>query len=338
MFTTWALTALSLLGASAGKGGLEAVAVSRDGKLVAVGGQSRAAYVLDAVTLEVKVRISLRARIGGLAFAPDGKSLLVEDEMDTLTRIDLETRKELARVTDVSGLTSSPGGGLLAVRGLSPSDRPSVRFLNFALEEVGRCTLAEKASAFAFSADGKHLTVLESSHLGEEKRLPLADTPPELKGLARQAFQQQNDGRSAWLRVFTAPSGKEVERFLSWYTSDSDSTVLGPAGEGVWIVNRGSVAAWAHPKKGITLEDLGERGPHAIHFSADGKALWLGGRAGGGFGPVGKRREPFSLDELPGQGEYVNRFATHGDVVFGVTSAFRAFRVEKGSVKAAAVY
>src|SRR5262249_16950956 len=53
---------LSLAGGVTGRGGLEAVAVSPDGKLVAAGGQNRVVYLLDAATLEVKRRIWLGAR------------------------------------------------------------------------------------------------------------------------------------------------------------------------------------------------------------------------------------------------------------------------------------
>jgi len=40
------------------------VAVSADGKQVAVGGQNRVLYLLDAGTLEVKRRLWLGARVG----------------------------------------------------------------------------------------------------------------------------------------------------------------------------------------------------------------------------------------------------------------------------------
>ncbi len=333
------LIPLTALSAVAGKAGLEAVSVSRDGTLVAAAGQNRTAYLLDGATLEVKKRIPLRSRIGGLAFTPDGKALLVEDELDTLRRIDIESGKELGRVADVSGLLVSPSGDVVAVRDLARPDKPSLRLLSAdRLEDVGRCTLSEKAAAFAFTGDGKRLVVLESSHEGEEKRVPLADTPPALKGLARLAFQQQNDGRSAWLRTFDVPSGKEAARVRSWYTSDSDSSVIAPSEDGVWVVNRTNVAARIDAKGVISLSEVGERGPHAALFTADGKTLWQGGRAGGTSGPPGPKREAFALDELPGQAELVTRLTRRGEAVYGVTTAFRVFRVEKGVVKAAAVY
>ena len=60
-----------------GRGGLEAVAVTADVKLVAVGGQNRVVYLLDASSLEVKKRFYVGARVGNLAFSKDGKRLAV---------------------------------------------------------------------------------------------------------------------------------------------------------------------------------------------------------------------------------------------------------------------
>jgi hypothetical protein len=88
----------------------------------------------------------------------------------------------------------------------------------------------------------------------------------------------------------------------------------------------------------VKLFQVGERGPLTSAFSADGKTLWVGGRTGGTFGPVRGKFEPFALDELPGQAEFVTRLVVRGPVTFGVTTAFRVFRVEKKAMKAAAVY
>src|SRR5262245_36220436 len=80
-------------GGVTGRGGLEAIAVSPDGKRLAAGGQNRVVYLLDADTLEVQKRIWLGARVGRLAFTTDGKRLLVEDDADTLHLLDSTTGK-----------------------------------------------------------------------------------------------------------------------------------------------------------------------------------------------------------------------------------------------------
>ena len=53
----------------AGWSGLGAVAVSPDGKRLAVGGQNRVIYLVDAGTLEVERRLYFGVRIGELHFA-----------------------------------------------------------------------------------------------------------------------------------------------------------------------------------------------------------------------------------------------------------------------------
>lgn len=322
-----------------GGGGFEAVAVSRDGKRLAVGGQNRVVYVLDADALRVTRRLAVGTRVGGLAFTPDGKGLLVEDETDTLRLLDAESGKEKGKLVDVNGLLLSPGGDLVAVRDLRRTDRPALRLLSAStLKDVGTCLLTERAAAFAFSPDGKSLVVLEDGHNSDENIVPLNKVPESLKGLARLEYQQKNDGRSSWLRTFQAPTGKEASRVEVWYTTGSLSTSIQPAAEGVYVINRVNLCALVGAKGAVALFQVGERGPLASAFSPDGKTLWLGGRSGGTYGPARGKQEPFALDELPGQAEFVTRLAVRGPVTYGVTTAFRVFRVEKRATRAVAVY
>src|SRR5215207_9445246 len=90
-----ALPAPALAGGAFGRGGLEAVAVSPDGKRLAVGGQNRVVYLLDADTLAVQRRVWLGARVGRLSFSGDGKRLLAEDEADNLHLLDAASGKSL---------------------------------------------------------------------------------------------------------------------------------------------------------------------------------------------------------------------------------------------------
>src|SRR5437868_6789068 len=83
----------------------------------------------------------------------------------------------------------------------------------------------------AFAPDGKRVLVLEQSHeTADEKRVPAADMPPALRGLAREEFRQRNDGRASRFRVLDL-AGKEERLSLLWYASDSDSTGLYPSDE-----------------------------------------------------------------------------------------------------------
>src|SRR5262245_35859612 len=62
--------------------GLDAVAVSPDGKSVAAGGQNRVVYLLDADSLAVTRRILLGARIVHMTYNKDGSRLIVEDDAE----------------------------------------------------------------------------------------------------------------------------------------------------------------------------------------------------------------------------------------------------------------
>src|SRR5436305_710343 len=100
MRSRFLLATAVLLGCSApagaavtGVGGLEAVAVSPDGKVVAVGGQNRVVYLLDAKTLAVTKRLWIGARIGRMTFSRTGARLIVEDETDRLRLLEVPSGK-----------------------------------------------------------------------------------------------------------------------------------------------------------------------------------------------------------------------------------------------------
>src|SRR5262245_51041474 len=112
-----------------GRGGLEAVAVSADAKLLAVGGQNRVVYILNADNTEVKSRFWVGARVGGLAFSKDGARLVVADEADRLHLLDTATGKVLGKFANAGGMRSGTLANLAVVRDLGESDKNRLRFL-----------------------------------------------------------------------------------------------------------------------------------------------------------------------------------------------------------------
>lgn len=331
---------LAPAGVVAGRG-LEAVAVSPDGKRLAAGGQNRVVYLLDADTLEVQKRIWLGTRVARLAFTADGKQLLAEDEADVLRVLEVATGKPLARRADVAGLVLAPKGGRLAVRDAAEPGANRLFFLDAAdLKEKGRCELAHRPVAWAFDADGKTVAVLETSRANAEARVPLADVPRELAGLARLAYRQKNDGLGASLVTVEVPSGKAAGKAELWYTSDSDSTALFRTDETTYVLNRGNLCARV-AAGGTALFETPLTINHALAVSGDGKQLWAGGLGRGTVGPLaGGPAVTFELPALPGQGELITAFAPRGGRAWAATSAFRVARVGKdGKVeKVAAVY
>ena len=219
-------------GGVSGRAGLEAVAVSPDGKWIATGGQNRVVYLLDADTLEVKKRVYLGVRVGGLAFSRDGTRLVVEDETDTLHLLDTATAKVLTKVPNASGMLADPTGDQVIVRDHSDPEKPRLRRLSTTkLEEVGRIELDDRVAAFALDASGKRLLILGASRLGDEKRVPVNEIPRELTGLARWTFRLKYDGLVSHLSTADLATGKIVERSKMWYTSDSENTLVVPAGK-----------------------------------------------------------------------------------------------------------
>jgi hypothetical protein len=314
-----------------GLGGLEAVAVSPDGKLVAVGGRNRVAYLVDARTLGVKKRLWIGARIGRLAFTRNSSRLIVEDETDRLRLLDVATGKDLLRVTGVEGMVVSRRAGLLAVRDVVEGEKARLRLLS--LDDLGGKGIIEmpdRPSAWTFGGEGKRLVVLSRSQPGEEKRVAVADTPAELKGLARAVFQQKHDGYESWLRLFDL-EGKVLRQTRLWYTSDSDSTLLVQAAETTYVFNRGNICARIGPDGKIVPFQTQQRLNQGLGASEDGKYLLTGGFAEGTHGPVaGPKRVGFEIDALAGQAELFSRFAVLADgSAYGVTTGFRLVKIGK---------
>jgi hypothetical protein len=340
-----AIVCTSLLshGAVTGLGGLEAVAARDDGKIVAVAGQNRVVYIVDAETLRVKQRLWLGARIGNLAFNRDGSRLAVEEEDDRVRLLDLDSGKEVAKVANSSRMVASPRGNFIALRDTTNVISPRIRFLSLDdLTEKGRIELTELPSAFTFDAEAKRLIVLSRGVIGDEKRVPVVETPRDMRGLARAEYQQMHDGYESYLRTFDVATGKLLRQVRLWYTSDSDSTLLVLAGDTTFVFNRGNVCARISPMGKVSLLETRQRINHGLGSSPNGKLLLTGGLAEGTFGPLdGDKRVRFEIDELPGQAEFIARFAVRDDGgVFAVTTAYRLVRISReGKVeKAVPVY
>jgi dipeptidyl aminopeptidase/acylaminoacyl peptidase len=314
--------------------GFDAVALRPDGKQLAVGGSNRVVYLLDSETLAVQRRLGTTTRVRGLAFSPDGQSVLVVDERDTLRQLEGTTGKTLATLEDARQLVISPDGTLGLVRG------QTLRLIRLAdLRVLRQLETGEPAVAYAFDASGKRIVVLEQSQFSEdERRVPADEVPSKLTGLAREEFRYRHDGRISILRTLDS-EGKETGRRRLWYSSDSDSTLLVIEGDTLRILNRSQTVAHLNALGEITLRRWPLPVIHARAATADGKRVALGSRSGGRI--EGEKAVAFRWEELPGQAEFVTglRFAPNG-VLFGVTSAFRVFRVDvHGKVeRIAAVY
>jgi WD40 repeat protein len=312
--------------------GLEAVAVSPDGKLLATGGQNRVLYLLDATTLTVKQRIWLGARIGSVAFNRAGSRLLVAGDDDTLYWLDSRTGKTLHTVASTAAGATSREADLVAVRDLLHYPGTLVRFLSLTDgKEKGRVLLKEAVSALAFNRTGKQLVILTASQPGDEKKVALADAPRTLQGLARREFQLRHDGQVSFLLTFAIPTGKLVRDRKLWYTSDSGSTRLVLAGNVAYVFNFANICARISGKGEITLFETPNTFNHGLGASEDGKILVSGGMGAGHHGPIeGSKTVPFEVPRLSGRNEAFAHFAVQADgSAYGVTSAFRLVKLSR---------
>jgi WD40 repeat protein len=259
---------------------LDAVAFTPDGKrlLGREGGKLFLWDILSGAEIDTGDRLVPRAR--GLAFAPDGKTVVVgSNEGDGRTRLldaanlqEKETRKALAAVTNVCDdrLIFSPDGRFLA--GVSEPDGRSV----FVLDMTGAKTLQQLPGlkVFAFSPDSKTL-VYSTYEWGKQFRLwdaaagrPMLDRP----------------GHD---RLVTALA-----------VSSDGKRVVSVGGDGVYLWDAASGKLLRHWEEGYSSS-------HACLFSSDGKRLIC---AGCDQAVVvrdiasGKELRRFQVDSLEGQG------------------------------------
>ena len=150
-----------------------AVAFSPDGKLLAVGGRSRASFggfdakigvlrLHDPRTGKLLRSIAGLEDVWALAFSPDGKALAVATNSDNLVSTFETTNWALTESIPVGGPTSlafSPDGRTLAVGSMSVEPPGIVTMLDLAGKAQPRhlAPQPESVLAVALSPDGKHL-------------------------------------------------------------------------------------------------------------------------------------------------------------------------------------
>lgn len=312
-------------------GGLGAVAASPDGKLVACGGENRVLYVLDAATRDVRHRIWIQARVGALAFSKDGSRLCLEDDDEVLRIFDTATWKEVTRVADAGDCSFAPAADLVAAVTASGKEK-GVRFLSMTDGmEKGKVVVEGRISGVGLDASGTKLAVL--SEPAEDKAEPKADRgtmPKELKGAAKKEWEQKNDGMTATLRWFEAPSGKAAGEAKTFYSARGRVAVR-RAGEFTFVLNYEDVCARISAKGEVTIFECTGSYNYGRGFSADGAFAINGGLRHGAVTTLdGGTGVKFEVDRLPGWPEYWAGFCSSSEGGFwGVTSASRLAKFTK---------
>ena len=313
-------------------GGLAAVAVSPDGKTIAVGGQNRVLYLLDAENLKVKERIWVGARVGHLAFNKNGKRLLIEDDEESLHFVDMETNM-IVHVIKKRGYISTSHDANLMAADSGAWREITLLFLSLTNgDEKGKVVLPGRWAAFALDAAGKRLAVLSQQEKSDkEKKVEWSKIPKELKGAARKEFVQKNDGYISTLTIYEVPSGKELAKHDLWYSSRKDTTELILTDDAVYSINYDNACAKIDDKGEVTMFEVETGYNYGIGVSGDRKAFLAGGLRDAAYVTLdGLKTVKLKLDRIPGWPEYFERFTfTPDGTGYGVTSAFRLIKISK---------
>ena len=310
-------------------GGHQAIAVSPDGKIIAVGGASRTLYIVDAETMQVTHRQWHGAQIGALAFNADGSVLILEDETATVHLLDSQSRDTLQSIKDADYISLSMAGDRMAVltaRGrklaiLSTEDGETLRELE--LPDGFR------SGGHVLHPDGHRVAILSQSF---DQPVPEGvEAPADLPQGHARLFQ---DGKASRLLIYDADTGEQLADHTLWYTSQgSDRTSLAFLAEEVIVFNYNAVNVRVDEHGNIQLLEGLPRFGYGRGVSLDHTQLATGSLASGAVGvlsPDGFRVTEFKLaDRLPGWPEYFAGFAFAPDAqsVYGVTSAFRLIHI-----------
>ncbi len=311
-------------------GGLGPVAVSPDGKTIVTGGQNRVLYAVNAQTFEVTRRVWVEARIGFLSYNKDGTRIVMEDEEENTEILDAATLQTVKRIGKAGFVDAARLADVMAATD-DLSYKKQIRFFSMTDGSVlGTAACAEKVSCFGLNADATRLGVLTMSAPGKENKVEYKDVPKELSGLARKEFVQKNDGKTARLFVYEAPSGKVLKDVETWYSSDS-SGMLFMDGETVYVVNYSNENLQVSTSNELKLFECQGSYNYGRGVSDDRKAILVGGLAQGSYTKVdGLSGLTFQIDRLRGWPEYFGGFAVHADGTgYGTTSSSRLIVISK---------
>jgi hypothetical protein len=316
--------------AGAGGGFQTDVAVSRDGKRIATC-RERVLYVLDSASLKVTHRIWNEAVVRRLAMNKDGSVLAVTDDANRLRLLNVakgvffKTVPKIGAVgyaQDLAAVTvpRSQGGGsdLVLLSTVDGSEKAKVKLPD-----------GFYPHRLALSPGGAKVVMLSSPHDGQEEKVERADRPKEFKSdMARKEYDLRHDGKTATVLTVELPSGKELSRTETWYTSHTYARELVFfVGEDIFIMQYNNPCAKLDSKGDVTLFKSAAFCNYGLGWSASGDVHLCGGMDTGYYCRAGQAPAKFTIpgdDRLPGWPEYFNGFGVKGDgTAYGVTSAGR---------------
>jgi WD40 repeat protein/DNA-binding SARP family transcriptional activator len=151
------------------------LAISRDGRTVAIGQSDGTVDLVDAQTLERRGRLrALRGYAAAVAISPDGHLIAVTGEGGQLTLWDARTRRPAGELKGLratsQALAFSPDGSLLAASEVNVKAGNVVVWNVRRRAVIGAYSTAGEAAALAFNPDGRLLAVT-----GTERRVEIRE-------------------------------------------------------------------------------------------------------------------------------------------------------------------
>ena len=335
-----AATALCAAAAAATpKNALGAVAVSPDGATVIAAGDNRVLYVVDPASLEVKQRVPVGINPQEAMFSKDGGTLAIWDTDGRITFFATADWSVKATVESAEAIAFAPGGDVVAALGRA-TGRGAEATTPVAIYALGdgakkaEGSFAGGGRSIAAAPDGSSFAVItEREETADETKTP---PPADLKDLAKDEFEQKNDGYHSQIVRLDA-AAKETGRAATWFSSTDflSGTVLGDTvyfagyqNENVKIAADGTAALFKLPVSYL----------YGFGVAPDGKAFAGGSlRDGAIYGVEDGSGKPFKADKMQGWPEYFEVFAFAPDgSVYGGTTAYRLFHVgADGAIKTA---
>lgn len=314
-------------------GGLT-VTLSPDGSTLLAGGDNRTLYVIDPATMDVKKRIWLGTTICKLSYNKDGSIVAIEDTDGVVhflksedfskvtSRKDLE-RMAVARDVDLGvGLDDDYQGN-------------AVRFYSLTTgNELGKVLFpkGDRIACFGVNAAGDTVAVLQQSKKdSSEKKVSYSDIPKDLKGLARDEFEQKNDGESSVIGFYKIPSGEKIAEHKLFYKSNSSSSRIMFDGDDALVLAYDNENARVKQDGTIEMFELSGSYNYGIGVSPKQDLIMVGGLRDGALTTVdGMNATSFRVQDLPGWPEYFKGFCSDDNgTVYGSTSAYRVIKIKK---------
>lgn len=309
-------------------GGLT-VALSPDESMLVASGDPRTLYITDPATLVVKDRIWVETSVFDLSFNKDGSVLAVQDTKD---EVRLYSTSDWSLNTVVEGCYSfSPSRESDTFAGYSTRDYAAKihSLTDGSVKTTIQFPDRTNISALGLNADGTKLAVLFKDQDDEsEEKIGYSDMPKDLKGMDRDKFQLEHDGKTSKLGIYDTASGELIKEVTTFYTSTSESKI-GFAGDSVVVFNYRNLNALISPEGEVEMFAMPSSFNYGMGISPDQSLLMGGGLAHASFMKIAdKSFVDYKIDKLPGWPEYFQGFCAAKDgTVYGATSAYRVVKV-----------